>query len=167
MKSLGRWITDTLLQSSIMEQAVRRSKFCDRVVSQADNVIENWCMIRWAGMSGDERPTRCIDHWKSELITAMLPLCNCKLVKGMDKRSAVEDAIGEMFGNYHKDRDEAFEYIYNIIQTKMEKEKCHINYDNHDEVESLVNDFINEIDIIFGFIIKSDVDGMKKYIRLL
>ena len=150
-----------------MEQAVRRSKFCDRVVSQADNVIENWCMIRWAGMSGDERLTRCIDHWKREMISALHPLCMCKLVKGMDKKSSVEDALDEIFGNYHKDRGEAFEYVYKTAGMKLSDENCQINYDNHDEFESLVNDFIDNVDIIFGFIIKSDVDGMKKYIRLL
>lgn len=64
MRSLVEWLGDALLESRVMEQAVTRSNFKNNARGQIDNLIENWCIIRWARQTGDEKCIRYINHWK-------------------------------------------------------------------------------------------------------
>lgn len=164
MKSLGRWISDTLLESGVLEHAMSRRDYKMRVSGQVNNIIENWCMIRLARKTGHPTLVRCIDHWKDELLTAMSAGVTV-MVKSGDKRNMLDDVIEMHFGDIRKGNDprEARENVSKIMKVKMRKEKI-ISPDIIRDLPGIINDFINEIYIIFNKIKSDDPDTIADYV---
>ena len=164
MKSLVEWLGDALLESRIMEQAMTRKDFKMKFHHSIDRIIENWCMIRYAEVTGQEKYSRCINHWKQELRAAIDPLFRARLKSG-DKKSITAEIKDAYFGQYDTDPWEAYEYVYRTLTDKLDIEGD--NDIRYKDVTLVSNSFIKDIDNIFDMISSDNFSGMRKYIESL
>ena len=163
MKSLVEWLGDALLESRVMEQAVTRSNFKNNARGQIDNLIENWCIIKWARQTGDEKYVRCINHWKQELRASMNNVSKYELKSG-NIRSVINDVFDEKMGDWHKNRREAMRYVTRVMTKKLDDEGYYLVSKERGIIDDIASEFIDNIDTIVNIICSDDYEDMREYI---
>ena len=166
MKSLVEWLGDALLESRVMEQAVTRSNFKNNARGQIDNLIENWCIIKWARQTGDEKYVGCINHWKRELRASMNNVSKYELKSG-NIRSVMNDVFDEKMGDWHKNRREAMRYVTRVMTKKLDDEGYYLVSKERGIIDDIASEFIDNIDTIVNIICSDDYEDMREYIHNL
>ena len=96
----------------LVEMAYDRKKFKDLIDDLSDQILENWCLIRYVSVSKDKKELR--SHWEDEL-SAHLGKIIGKTFK-MNRRKAIEEVIlGWLELNNNDDN-----HIIHLISTKFE-----------------------------------------------
>ena len=58
-------LMDLIENTKIFEMAISRSKYTDRLYNMVNQIIENWCLIRYCTLTNSNLDLRA--HWCSEL----------------------------------------------------------------------------------------------------
>mgnify|MGYP007004254265 CR=1 FL=1 len=163
MRSLVEWLGDTLLESRIMEQAMTRKDFKMKFHHSIDRIIENWCMIRYAEVTGQEKYSGCINHWKQELRASMNNVSKYELKPG-NIRSVINDVFDEKMGDWHKNRREAMRYVTRVMTKKLDDEGYYLVSKERGIIDDIASEFIDNIDTIVNVICSDDYEDMREYI---
>ena len=150
MMKLFDYILEKLSNTYIFEMAYNRSKYVEKVLSLNQQIVENWCLIKYCNLYDEENYNRL--HWCREL-TAHLSNLNKDVVKKGDKYRATKEAfiIDELF-------DET--QIYIICEPKWDDENL-----PYDKLKNITKYFINDIDVLLKLISgKQNYQNIKNYV---
>lgn len=89
MKNLSEFLKNFY----ITEMAIKLGEFRNNSEGIINQIIENWCLVRWCDMYQDELTSKRLrNHWATELINHMLRINNIKL-KGSRKDKALHNLV--------------------------------------------------------------------------
>lgn len=89
MKNLSEFLKNFY----ITEMAIKLGEFRNNSEGIINQIIENWCLVRWCDMYPNElNSKRLRNHWATELINHMLRINNIKL-KGSRKDKALHNLV--------------------------------------------------------------------------
>ena len=83
MKNLQEFILEAISNTWLFEMAYSREKYIDRLMGLDNQIVENWCLIKYCNMFDEEHWDRL--HWSKELLAHMANANECKLKKGLNK----------------------------------------------------------------------------------
>lgn len=129
MISLKEYIADKACENTLFEMASNRSEFLDKLDNLHEQIIENWCLIRYCIVFDNKNINK--NHWRKELSAH---LYNIVLHRYDVNRI---NAIKEVY--LRKLRLDNSNVIYNIISKKWSKENLDIEADY---TSTIIEDFI-------------------------
>lgn len=130
------------------EMAYDRRKFQETFFSFLDNIIENYCLIKHASLTGENIETR--NHWKLELLAFLQKLNRMKLVSG-DKVKALKE-------EYAKAEYDISD-IVEVIETKFKIEGI------EDDLVALATLFMDDIDNIIKVVSNGTKGEVKAFVE--
>ena len=83
MKSIKEYILDAIQESYIFEMAYDRKEIKKRVEGLINQIIENWCLIKYCTLYDNENKNKY--HWKQELMAHLYNIYEMKLKGGNAK----------------------------------------------------------------------------------
>ena len=143
----------------LLEYAIPRGKFVEKVTNLTTQIIENWCLLRFstlAGISGESR-----DHWKSELFSHMSNIGDDTIKKNNSYETRLK-AIEEGFAE--KDLPSTPERVMKLVGRKFIIEKMDMKCQ---EFQTAVNDCHNAIGTIMDKIANGDFQVIYDYIQTI
>lgn len=130
------------------EMTYDRRKFQETFFSFLDNIIENYCLIKHASLTGENTETR--NHWRLELLALLQKLNRMKLVSG-DKTKAMK----EEYAKAEYDIND----IVEVIETKFEIEGI------EDDLVALATLFMDDIDNIIEVVSNGTKGEVKAFVE--
>ena len=80
MKSIKEYILDVIQESYIFEMAYDRKELKKRVEALTNQIIENWCLIKYCTLYDNENRNK--NHWKQELRAHLYNIYEMKIKGG-------------------------------------------------------------------------------------
>ena len=151
MKSLKLFIHNLLGESFIMEMAISRRAFIDYCKDRFDQIIENWCIIKYCNLYDEENCNRL--HWSGELMAHLKKINDYEIKGGINKKKAIQQAVEEV---------ELYN-IDNIIETCKEKWKNEKLPQQN--IKEIAKEFTKSANIIIDLVSKkNNLGNIKKYV---
>lgn len=150
MKTLTEILVDVLSETKIFEMANDRAKYMDLVHSLTDQIVQNWCLIKYCNMYDEENYNRL--HWSKELIAHLGTLQRQKIKGGLDKERATREVLIE------REEIDDVETVNLIIINKFEDEHIDIN------LTEISTEFVKQLDRIIYIITKSNPTDLRNYV---
>ena len=150
MRSLTEIIVESFSNTKIFEMANSREKYIDITRSLTDQIVQNWCLIKYCNMYDEENYNRL--HWSKELIAHMGTLLRQKIKGNIDKLRTTKIAWIEQ-----EELDDP-EIIKLIIINKFKDEKIDV------DLTIITNEFIKQLDRIMYLICKGNPTELTKYV---
>lgn len=125
-------LREELQKYLISEMAMSLSDYKKRVESLMQQILENWCLIRYVSLTGDKQKNK--NHWKTELKAHINNIATIKVKSGNKM-----NAIFQLWNMYDWDTDE--QVIARRLATKFETENIPITGPIFAQI---VSDFKNE-----------------------
>lgn len=119
MNKLTEYLIEQLSKTHIFEMAYSREQYIDNIDDIADQIVENWCLIRYCTLYDKDNKNKA--HWKQELKSYCKKLL--RSVVKVNKLKATQDAMIEML---ELDNQKIVEVT---IADKFEKENFEIKQD--------------------------------------
>lgn len=150
-------LTNCIQESLILEYAVPRKEFVEKIENLFDQIIENWCLVHYCTLVGR---TELKEHWKSELRAHLLKSLRYK-ISGNNSYEARVKAIGSIC-----DKDELNDanIINMTVNTKFKVEKIDVK---SNEYKQCITDCANAMGDIINVIAKADIDFVDQYINII
>lgn len=153
-------LMDLIENTKIFEMAISRSKYTDRLYNMVNQIIENWCLIRYCTLTNSNLDLRA--HWCSELSSHLFSIYYEKLKD--DKSFNIKLKATKKTYLEEAELDTWDEKIHNIIKRKFNKEQLN---DNH-IIDNVVKDFMSNIEYICELVAtkhsKQSEKTLEKYI---
>lgn len=156
-ESVRRIVKEELGKYCLNEMAMPLSDYKKCVESRLFQILENWCLIRYATLSGDCNNLK--NHWRVELMSHINYLANLKL-KGKNSALSKEKCLYSVFNKYDLDTDESC--IAGHIWTKFVTEGLPTDGEIFSQV---VSDFKSSIRDIAGVILSNDRKQIFQYVQ--
>ena len=129
-------VREELQKYVITEMAMSLKDYKNRVEALMQQILENWCLIRYCTLTGDKQDLK--NHWKIELRAHINNIASIKLKNG-DSSVSKQNALYSLWNMYDWDTDESC--ISRRLYTKFEEEDIPTN----DIIfAQIVTDFKNE-----------------------
>jgi hypothetical protein len=155
--SISSIVREELQKYLITEMAMSSKDYKKRVESLMQQILENWCLIRYTTLTNDKLEYR--NYWSSELKAHLNNIASLKLKNG-DSSEQKEKIIYSLWNMYDWDTDERC--ISQRLFTKFETENLP-TYGN--TFAQIITDFKNETKNIVNILIsKSSVD-ISNYVK--
>lgn len=119
MNKLVEYLIKQLSKTKIFEMTYSREQYIDNIDDIADQIVENWCLIRYCTLYDKDNKNKV--HWKQELKSYCKKLL--RSVVKVNKLKATQDAMIEML---ELDNQKIVEVT---IADKFEKENFEIKQD--------------------------------------
>lgn len=146
-------ISDFLKNFYITEMAIKLGEFRSKSEGIINQIIENWCLVKWCDMYPDELTSKQLrNHWATELISHMLYINNIKL-KGSRKDKALHNLVIKTL-----EYDDPIE-VANIIRNKFEKERL------EKYINIMSEECANNINTICKLLCCNDENYIKNYVN--
>lgn len=163
MKTIQEFLIDILRSTQLYEMAENQSNCEKNVKSQIRNILENLTLINYFNISG--LPTTNINHWKSELSSAIYNAAdfNIKKDRSIGRRQRIVKRSFE-------DRDaKEYKNILWVVLPKFVYEKETQSYNDHfDEwLDQAILRTINQLDVIIELIVNKNVNQIRNWIKEL
>lgn len=140
----------------ITEMAMTLSDYKKKVESLMQQILENWCLIRYVSLTGDKIELK--NHWKNELLTHMNNIASSKIKNG-DSLSVKMNAIFYLWNKVDWDTDERC--ISQRLFAKFKKE----NIPTKGEIfAQIVSDFKNSTKLIAYALVDNSSESILNYI---
>ena len=141
----------------LTEMALSLSDYKFRVESIMQQILENWCLIRYCTLTGDKIENK--NHWKTELIAHINNIAGLKIKNG-NSIVTKTNAIFKLWNMYDWDTDESC--IAQRLFSKFYKE----NISTKSEVYSqIVSDFKNETKKLAYALTDTSPDSIVEYVN--
>lgn len=150
-------VEEILNKYLITEMAVSLSEYKDKAESLMQQIIENWCLIRYATLTGDKEEIK--NHWKSELITHMTSIASTKIKKG-NSLSTKTNALFSLWNKKDWDTDE--KCISLCLYAKFLKENIPTE---GDVFAQIISDFKNDTKKIIYALTSESGETIKYYVN--
>jgi hypothetical protein len=144
----------------ILEYALPRNKFVDNTFDLLEKICQNWCLIRYSKLLGDNNVN--VSHWKSELKAHMKNIAQTKIKKNNSTASRMS-AISQAFD--WSDLDKSERQVQRYIEDKFTKEGY-----KTDEQEPYVTvwfDFKHEVKTLTILMANSNNNDIDEYVNTL
>ena len=129
MISLNEYIADCISRTKIFEMAFNRSRYQNELKNLANQLIENWCLVRYCSIN--DKNNINYHHWKKELRGHLMNLSGMLLKT--DKRNATKELL------LQKEQLNNTIIVTNRLAKKWFKEQLDIDASYTDEI---VSDFV-------------------------
>lgn len=123
MKSIKEYILSVIQESYIFEMAYDRKEIRKRVESLTNQIIENWCLIKYCTLYDNENRNK--NHWKQELRAHLYNIYEMKIKGG--NTTTKYNLISEII--YDKKEITTSSKIASIIRLKFRTENIIIHND--------------------------------------
>jgi len=140
----------------VMEMAMPRKSFKERLASLLPQIIENWCLIRYCSYYQTDNPN--IQHWKIELRAHLVTICRTKIDNG--NRIPVRVKVFEEV--VKEDEFDDPEMIMYTVSTKFSEENLSYKGERFD---TIVNEFVEELYLLKSIVANGTVDGIINYVN--
>lgn len=147
-------------KSILNEMAYERKMFKAILTNLSSQILENWCLIRYAKLSNTRKDD--ISHWKSELIAHISNAANNK-IKGNNSIASRVKAISEVWTR-EKEYSQDINTIKLAVLSKFLKENIDIN--SQEFIQSITDCSAASLDII-DVIASADADNILGYVSNL
>ena len=144
----------------ILEYALPRQKFVENCFNLLQQICENWCLIRYSRLIGDDNIS--INHWKSELKAHMKNISKTKIKKN-DSVPSRMSAISEAFD--WSDLDKSERKVQKYIEIKFSKEGYRT--DEHEPYVTVWFDFKHEVKTLTILMANSNNNDIDEYVDSL
>lgn len=151
MISLKDLIIEAVSTTFIFEMAYSREKYINEVHSLTDQIVQNWCLIKYCNLYDIENENRL--HWSKELIAHISNLQRMKLKGGINKYRTTKYSFIE------RDEINNINNVEQIIVLKFEEE--HINTN----LMEIAIEFVNSLDTIIDIISNKTLQELKNYVH--
>ena len=153
---LEKVVREELQKYIITEMALSLSDYKKRVEDRLQQVLENWCLIRYVTITGDKE--RLKNHWKKELLAQLNYIGAMKLKNG-DSSSTKLKVVYQIWNMFDLDTDERC--IAQRLYTKFREE----NIDTKSEVfAQVVKDFKNSIKLISYAMLDTSSENLQNFV---
>ena len=146
----------------LMEYAIPRSEFIEKISNQCQQILENWCLVRYCSIFGR---TQTKEHWMSELGTAIMRASKGQIKKNNSYETRVK-AIEEAFD--WNDLPSSPEHIYDLVVDKFVKEGI-VTKDAYriqdEDILKCSSDCNNAIPTIIGLIANNNNCATMTYVQ--
>lgn len=143
----------------LLEMAMERKAFKERVEHLLPQIIENWCLIYYSRITNTN--AQLINHWKSELNTHISSVISYQ-IKGNNQPQKRSKVIGEIWDELDYNLPNT---ISIIIRSKFLKE--HLNVKSNEYFETC-EQFVNySDDLIYTLSQYGNVDMVDNYLAKL
>ena len=149
---LKEYILEAIQSTKIFEMAHDRAKMKDRIEGFADQILHNWCLVRYCNYY--DKNNWNYQHWKDELFDNMYSILKLNLKGGNENakyRLVHQTLINDIEIN-------KYSYVKHTMHQKFKKEHFDIK-------EDIIMEFIDELPKIIDIISKTNTD--KNYDALL
>ena len=151
-------VREKVCEILMLEYAIDRKAFINRVWNLSPMLISHWCLIRYNRLTDREE---YIDHWKNEVFGWMEYISVMKLKRNNDVESRQKALLQAWDDLDYISNPEA---IKAAIYRKFGNEEIDMRTPLIDEV---ANAFIADSHTIIALISKGDVGEMREYINSL
>lgn len=151
MISLKDLIIEAVSTTFIFEMTYSREKYINEVHSLTDQIVQNWCLIKYCNLYDIENENRL--HWSKELIAHISNLQRMKLKGGINKYRTTKYSFIE------RDEINNIDNVEQIIVLKFEEE--HINTN----LMEIATEFVNSLDAIIDIISNKTLQELKNYVH--
>ena len=151
-------VRQKLQEFILLEYAVDRNTFIQRVYNLSRQIVIHWCLIQYGRLTHTEDS---INHWKKELRGWMSTICEMELKKNnsIDTRlKAITQAWIDL------DYTSRPDIIKKVITCKFRDEGINMA---SEEVKQICLDMINEAQILIHLMADADVDAIYDYVENL
>ena len=125
MKSIKEYILDVIQESYIFEMAYDRKELKKRVEALTNQIIENWCLIKYCTLYDNENRNK--NHWKQELRAHLYNIYEMKIKGG--NATAKYNLISEII--FDKREITTTNKISLIIRNKFRIENIPIKFETN------------------------------------
>lgn len=158
MKSIKEYILDVIQESYIFEMAYDRKEIKKRVEALTNQIIENWCLIKYCTLYDNENRNKY--HWKQELKAHLYNIYEMKIKGGNAKTKY--NLISEII--YDKKEITTSLKISSIIRIKFRKENMIIR---NDICDLCIEDLPHIIELISNIENDDNTDKIYDYVEQL
>jgi hypothetical protein len=151
MKTLTEILVNALSGTKIFEMAYSREKYMDLAHSLTDQIVQNWCLVKYCNMYDEENYNRL--HWSKELIAHLSNLQRQRKLKG---GISVERTLKIVW--FEREELNNPKMVEPIIEIKFDFEN--INTD----LTEIANEFVKHLDKIIYIITKGTYSELKQYV---
>ena len=151
-------ILDKWERMALTEMAFSRKEVCQRIEDNSQQVVENWCLIRYSRLTGYAEET--VSHWKAELSAAMSKITRLKLTKASPgvKKKLLEEVWKKL--EYSFDVQSVWSTIYHKFREEKIDAKRPIVY-------QVCEDFVKESSRLINLMSTIDVVAVDDYVDSL
>lgn len=128
MNNLTEILVEQLQNTKIFEMARDRSEYMKIVDNLSNQIIENWCLLRYSSIYGK---LQTHNHWMKELRAYIMKLQSIKI--DVDKTKATRTVLIDWMECDDKNE------VFNLIAYKWQEENFDIE---SKETEEVVDDFV-------------------------
>lgn len=161
-KYIKRIVEDTVYRmltennQLVMEMAMPRKGFKERMASLLPQIAENWCLVRYCRYYQPDNPN--LNHWKIELRAHLVTICRTKIDNG--NRIPVRVRVFEEVVK-EEELDDA-EMIMYIVSTKFSEKNLPYKGERFDTV---VNEFVEELYLLKSIVANGTVGNVINYVN--
>ena len=141
----------------LTEMAMSLSEYKKRVENLIQQILENWCLIRYSTITGDK--TELKNHWKIELLAHINNIASLKLKNGNSLDTKI-NTLFSLWNKYDLDTDESA--VSQRIFAKFKKEQIPTNTK---EYAMVVDDFKKNIKKITYALTDTSPESVLNYIE--
>lgn len=150
MRTLTEILVESLAKTKIFEMANSREKYIDVVRGLTDQVVQNWCLVKYCNMYDEENYNRL--HWSKELLAHLGYIYRQKIKGGINKARTTKTAWIE------QEEINDPEIVKIIIQNKFKDENIETDLD------ILSKEFVNHLNELIDAICNGSFEQVRKYV---
>ena len=151
-------VREKVCEILMLEYAIDRKAFINRVWNLSPMLISHWCLIRYNRLTDREE---YIDHWKNEVFGWMEAIQLLKL-KGKNDVESRQKALSQAFNDIEYTTNP--KVVKGAIRRKFHDEQIDINLPIIDEI---ICGFMSDIPQLINLMANDDVQPMREYINSL
>ncbi len=154
---LVKTVTKRVLNEELlMEMAYPRNEFVRMVYDKLQQIIQNWCLVRYSTLTGDN-PNK--SHWKTELLTHIVSVASNKIKKNNSYQNRFK-ATKEVWEKKECDRD------VNVVGMLALPQFIEEGIDYKDVIcKQVFYDCMNASSSLIQIIAAADEEAIKQYIE--
>lgn len=142
--------------SLLTEMAYERKMFKALLTNLSQQIIENWCLVRYSTISGEKQ--ECASHWRNELIAHLSKAASNK-IKGNNSVLSRKKAISEVWVK-EKEYSTDTNVISLTIHAKFQSEAIATNTKIYQQV---LSDCANDTENIIKVIAEASPEEITQY----
>ena len=158
-KNIRKIIREEIEKYMLNEMALSLSEYKFRVESIMQQILENWCLVRYCTLTGDKPENK--NHWKTELIAHINNIAGLKIKNGnsvVTKTNTIfklwnmydwdtdESCIAQrLFSKFYKEGIDTKSKVYSQIVSDFKKETKKLAYTLTDTSTDSILNYVNNI----------------------
>ena len=139
--------------------AHERKEFKRKVWGVATQMVLHWSYIRYVRIANID--DRDIPHWKQELENWILSICETDISKNNSPKArftAIKEEWDDLEYSFNKEK------IFKLLSIKLKKKGYK---PTKNEIDVVVNDFIENLPVMMNIMANQDVEEMDSYLETL